>query len=731
MLIAEDPVEIVVENQRRVRNGGLDRWTVGALSKDDCPPWCTPELVAAPAKPYVLPKVGFQWDSEWELVRFGNREIDEEGWSYAKDFYIYPWGAQADSSEVRQRSWRRKMTPITRLLRGVDVGGTADLLVRVHRAETLPSSSPSSCNTYAIVSLGPSMTCQTAKVLGTASPTWNQLVRFPVPVQVSQLLLEGLDTLHCKIFEARLGSRDEMLGEVRINLLELLASQNAVQTTQPPAPFPAAGTKNRQKVHLSHSAYQETVGCQSSLAVASTAQLPEMFLDESWYHLHPPTTHATTESWNQGTLQVGIGLQHPGIAASFGCALLRSCQELQNLCDAISSDRSEEARARIQHEFQLYNGRYEIPWVVRPQWFENRTRWDCEQERALLRWAALIKQKERAGISIHDEVEQTGRVMFAPESTTTQLPMATIGSKYVPAKQLQSDVLSLIRQGMPGEDVWRRNRHIDEEEGLPSGVLRTLRSKMWYLLTGGRDLSMASAGGSLELSKERVDELRMSAEKSGGQLLVTPATEDYTVSVRGYVAMAVCDDMDSWLGLGEKRGGFKAGAAALQQIQKDIPRTDVTITPAESAALYRMLLTFARRYPNVGYCQGMNNIALAVLRTTGVVNEAQGFWTFAGLCDRVCPGYYSESMTGVQVDSLVVERLIKEQHAEKNPKVNVIDHMQSLGYPVVIKVTQWLVNLFVNAIPMPMLQVLPPSLPPSLPHSLPPSFHLSPPPSLL
>lgn len=707
MLIREDPVAVVEENQRRVRTGAFDKWLASALiDRVDRPPWwCSPACVAGPAKPHVLPQEGFQWDGKWELA--GLREFDEDGWSYAKDFGL-TWEAQTDQSQVRQRTWRRKMKPITRLSHGVDVGGTADLLVRVHRADNLPSGSPSSCNTYAVVSLGSSMTLKTDTVNGTASPTWNKLVRFPVPVHVPQLLDEGLDTLHCKVFEERMAA-DSLLGEVRINLVELLASQNAVllasQTSEnavhiadsSTTTLSGIGTKNRRKVHLSHSAYQDHVGSESTPAVASGAQLPAMFLDESWYHLHPHTTLATTDSLTHGTLQVGIGITHPGVSASFGCASLQSCEELQKLCEAISSDHSEDARARIQYEFQLHNGSYEIPWVVRPHWFENRARWDCEQERAMLRWAALIKEKEREGSSINDEVAQTSRVTSA---------MATIGSKYFPARALEPEVLALIRQGMPGEDVWRRNRHIEEEEGLPSRVLQTLRSKMWYMLTGGRDLSQNSAGGCLELSKERVDKLRLSAEKTGGRLMFRPSTEDGTALVRGYVAMSICDDMEAWLGLGEKRGGFKAGEAALAQIEKDIPRTEVTSTPAESAALFRILLTFARRYPNVGYCQGMNNIALAVLRTTGAENEAQAFWTFAGLCDRVCTGYYSESMTGVQVDALVTEQLIRERHGEKSPKVNVIDHMLSLGYPVVMKVTQWLVNLFVNAMPMPMLQAL-------------------------
>ena len=132
MLIREDPVAVVEENQRRVRTGAFDKWLASALiDRVDRPPWwCSPACVAGPAKPHVLPQEGFQWDGKWELA--GLREFDEDGWSYAKDFGL-TWEAQTDQSQVRQRTWRRKMKPITRLLHGVDVGGTADLLVRVEQ----------------------------------------------------------------------------------------------------------------------------------------------------------------------------------------------------------------------------------------------------------------------------------------------------------------------------------------------------------------------------------------------------------------------------------------------------------------------------------------------------------------------------------------------------------------------------------------------------------------------
>jgi Ca2+-binding EF-hand superfamily protein len=694
MLIREDPVMYVVENQRRIRKGGFDRWSVAALrQRDDCPAWCQTDLVAAPPKPYLLPNKGCQWDGEWEAAPIGQRVVDDDGWSYGQDFLrSNKWGAKSDESAVRQRCWRRKMKPIPPLSQSRD--RVVELLVRLHRAESLSASSPSSCNTYAIVTLGSTLARKTSVVHGTASPTWNELMRFTIPVQVSQLQMEGLETLNCRIVEERMGG-DEVLGEVRINLVELLIEQQDKGL-------------HRKKVHLSHTAYQEQLGRETTPA-SVPACLPTAFLNESWYHLHPQTSKASTESWDQGLLQVGIGLREPrGSSAPSAATTLGSCTELQHLCEKISSDHSEEARKRCDDEFRVFNGGYAVPWVVRPHWFENRTRWNCEQEHALLRWAVLLKQKEKDDTSINEEAGQTSQdIMFAPpQSLTTHLPMALIGSKYTPAKALQPDVLSLVRRGMPGREVWQRNRHIEDEEGIPPRTLETLRGKMWYTLTGGKDLSAAGPLGNIMLTKERVDELRKEAVAAGAKKLLFPVNEDGTATVRGYHAMSICTDVNDWLGLGEKRGGFKAGEDSTAQIKKDIPRTEVSSTPAESAALYRMLLTFARRYPAVGYCQGMNNIALAVLRTTGTVNEQQGFWTFAGLCDRVCPGYYSESMTGVQVDAQVIERLTKEQHAERNPRVNIIDHMSGLGYPVMIKVTQWLINLFIGAMPMPMLQAL-------------------------
>ena len=63
-------------------------------------------------------------------------------------------------------------------------------------------------------------------------------------------------------------------------------------------------------------------------------------------------------------------------------------------------------------------------------------------------------------------------------------------------------------------------------------------------------------------------------------------------------------------------------------------------------------------------------------------------------------------MTGVQVDAKVIEDLTREQTQQASPKLSVIEHLESLGYPIGIKLTQWLINLFLGAMPMPLLLAL-------------------------
>jgi hypothetical protein len=73
--------------------------------------------------------------------------------------------------------------------------------------------------------------------------------------------------------------------------------------------------------------------------------------------------------------------------------------------------------------------------------------------------------------------------------------------------------------------------------------------------------------------------------------------------------------LEDWLSCGEGESGWVEGESSKEQIQKDIPRTEPrSITEPERAALERMLCTFPRRFPSIGYCQGMNFVALAVLR---------------------------------------------------------------------------------------------------------------------
>ena len=53
-----------------------------------------------------------------------------------------------------------------------------------------------------------------------------------------------------------------------------------------------------------------------------------------------------------------------------------------------------------------------------------------------------------------------------------------------------------------------------------------------------------------------------------------------------------------------------------------------TLTPDEFATLRRMLTAFVRRFPQPGYCQGMNFVALALLRGLGAVILLV-LWAFA------------------------------------------------------------------------------------------------------
>eukprot|EP01052_Picozoa_sp_SAG31_P041968 SAG31_NODE_6515_length_1990_cov_1.762559_1_plen_554_part_00 len=172
---------------------------------------------------------------------------------------------------------------------------------------------------------------------------------------------------------------------------------------------------------------------------------------------------------------------------------------------------------------------------------------------------------------------------------------------------------------------------------------------------------------------------------SGGAKL----RQDTSIS---YEQIWKCETMSQWLTLGQGTSGLLASQASADQIEKDLPRTaPSTLTPSEKLALRRILNAFVRRWPQPGYCQGMNFVTLALLR--GLPSEEMAFWILGALCTIVTPLYYVPSMTGTIIDMKLVEELAKE-HVP-----TVVAHCDENFYPLQNKASQWFLNLYTGVLP--------------------------------
>lgn len=99
---------------------------------------------------------------------------------------------------------------------------------------------------------------------------------------------------------------------------------------------------------------------------------------------------------------------------------------------------------------------------------------------------------------------------------------------------------------------------------------------------------------------------------------------------------------------------------AVLQINKDVNRTGDTSTVSPQS-LRRVLLAHAARNPRIGYTQGLNFVAAALLRARPPsAEEAEAFWLLCALTEAVLPDYYVPSLIGVRVDGLVIEALLLE-----------------------------------------------------------------------
>ncbi|KAF7974120.1 hypothetical protein HWV62_13331 [Athelia sp. TMB] len=105
------------------------------------------------------------------------------------------------------------------------------------------------------------------------------------------------------------------------------------------------------------------------------------------------------------------------------------------------------------------------------------------------------------------------------------------------------------------------------------------------------------------------------------------------------------------------------------------------------SALRRVLQAYSFKNPELGYCQAMNILAAAILI---YMSEEQAFWLLGVLCDRLLPGYYSQSMHGTLLDQRVFESLVQRCL----PMIH--DHFQAVDVQLSVASLPWFLSLLMR-----------------------------------
>ncbi|CAK7263799.1 hypothetical protein SEPCBS119000_000672 [Sporothrix epigloea] len=136
-------------------------------------------------------------------------------------------------------------------------------------------------------------------------------------------------------------------------------------------------------------------------------------------------------------------------------------------------------------------------------------------------------------------------------------------------------------------------------------------------------------------------------------------------------------------------------ADVVAQIQADIHRTltdNIFFREGPGTAkLNEVLLAYARRNPDVGYCQGMNLIAANLLLITPSAENA--FWLLASIIETILPvGYYDHSLAGSRADQQVLRACV----ADVLPRLSA--HFDALAIDLETMTFQWFLSVFTDCL---------------------------------
>ncbi|KAN0065061.1 hypothetical protein ACQY0O_001556 [Thecaphora frezii] len=132
-----------------------------------------------------------------------------------------------------------------------------------------------------------------------------------------------------------------------------------------------------------------------------------------------------------------------------------------------------------------------------------------------------------------------------------------------------------------------------------------------------------------------------------------------------------------------------------EEIEKDLnrslPEYPAYQSPEGIETLRRVLVAYSWKNPELGYCQAMNIVVAAMLI---YMSEEQCFWLLDMLCERLLPGYYTQSMSGTLLDQKVFEHLVQRTL----PMIH--DHFVKADIQLSVASLPWFLSLYINSMPM-------------------------------
>jgi hypothetical protein len=133
----------------------------------------------------------------------------------------------------------------------------------------------------------------------------------------------------------------------------------------------------------------------------------------------------------------------------------------------------------------------------------------------------------------------------------------------------------------------------------------------------------------------------------------------------------------------------------ISQIEMDINRTltdNIFFRKGPGVKKLReVLVAYARRNKDVGYCQGMNLIAANLLLIMPSAEDA--FWVLASVIEKILPqGYYDHSLMSSRADQQVLRQYV----STVLPKLSA--HLDTLSIELEALTFQWFLSVFTDCL---------------------------------